>query len=133
MLIWAVIVVVVGLLALVRLAPSDPERWHVPVTAEADADLPGGAVRVIEGDAAVLQSLHEIALDTPRTRVLAGDVASGRITYITRSRLFGFPDYTTAELVEGDVRLHARLRFGQSDMGVNAARLEAWLARLGQG
>jgi len=60
-------------------------------------------------------------------------VAEGRVTYITRSKLWGFPDYSTFETRDGDLLIHARLRFGSSDMGVNRARVTDWLARLGQG
>ena len=56
----------------------------------------------------------------------------GRITWVTRSALWGFPDYTTAEVTPTDggrsSTIFARPRFGSSDMGVNAARLEDWLA-----
>ena len=69
---------------------------------------------------------------TPRTQHLAGTVEEGMVTYITRSLVFGFPDYTTARLQGDRIEIHSRLRFGQSDMGVNAARLESWLAQLGQ-
>ena len=58
----------------------------------------------------------------------------GRITYITRSAAFGFPDYTTVEAVTAEdgtrLAIYARLRFGQSDMGVNQARVEEWLSAL---
>ena len=60
----------------------------------------------------------------PRTHVLAGSVADGRVTYITRSRVFGFPDYTTLEQDGDRLKAYARLRFGGSDLGVNATRLE---------
>ena len=33
---------------------------------------------------------------------------------------------------EDVLELFARLRFGQSDMGVNKARVDGWLERLGQ-
>jgi uncharacterized protein (DUF1499 family) len=53
-----------------------------------------------------------------------------RLTYVTRSRWIGFPDYTTIEQ-DGDViKLYARLRFGQSDLGVNKARLDGLLERV---
>ena len=47
------------------------------------------------------------------------------ITYVTRSALWGFPDYTTA-IAQPDDRggtyliLHGRARYGASDLGVNA-------------
>jgi len=63
-------------------------------------------------------------------------VGAGRITYVTRSRLWGFPDYTTVQVIPGaagaTLALHARARFGQSDVGVNRARVERWRDALGQ-
>lgn len=120
----------IGTAVYARLAPVDPTRWHAPVTATADRDLPGGAVRVVAGDAARLAAVNAALLALPRTRVLAGSVAEGRITYITRSALFGFPDFTTVDFVDGELRLFARLRFGLSDLGVNRRRLEQVLARI---
>ena len=126
----AALAIVTGALAWVRLAPSDPAKWHVPLTFEASDTTPGAAYRVVSGTSDTVQRLHQIALDTPRTRVLAGDPGAGHVTYITRSRVFGFPDYTTVQLTDGTLRLYARLRFGKSDIGVNAARLDAWLGAL---
>lgn len=122
----------------VRLAPSDPARWHVaPAVAG-----PWGEVVAGEGRAslrlppdrgeprALLARLDAVALATPRTARLAGNVEEGRITWITRSALWGFPDYTTAEARPDGLYVLARLRFGRGDLGVNAARLKDWLARL---
>lgn len=126
------ILAVLGGLAWIRLAPSDPARWHVAPTVEGDEDLPGGAKRRVAGAGQnALARLDAIARATPRTSVLAGSVADGMVTYVTRSRLFGFPDYSTVRQEGDDLLLHARLRFGQSDMGVNRARVEQWLRRLG--
>ena len=95
-----------------------------------DRDLDGGAMRKVEGDLAALDS---IIRDTPRTQVLAGSVDEGMITYVTRSRVFGFPDYTTVRQ-EGDMlEVYGRLRFGKSDLGVNAARIDGWLRQLQAG
>jgi hypothetical protein len=78
----------------------------------------------------LLARLDAVALATPRTTRLAGSVSEGRITWVTRSAVWGFPDYTTAEARADGLYLQARLRFGREDMGVNAARLRDWLARL---
>jgi uncharacterized protein (DUF1499 family) len=79
----------------------------------------------------LLARLNTIALATPRTRVLAGSVSGGMITYVTRSRVFGFPDYTTVEVIEDEAgsraTLYGRLRFGKSDFGVNSQRISGWL------
>lgn len=130
--VWMILLVGLGLMAYVRLAPLDPARWHVDVAAafpQAGAEITvmtGGAVMVLPGDAAVLAALDRVAMATPRTVRVAGSVAEGRITWVTRSRLWGFPDYTTAQVGPQGVVVYARLRFGNGDMGVNAARLTAW-------
>jgi hypothetical protein len=139
-----VIVVVVGAFAAwVRLAPTDPAAWHVePATAEPGpgrfvvkpegGDIDGPLLEMPPREA--LAALDAVARATPRTRAIAGSVDEGRITYLTRSALWGFPDFTTVEAVpaEGGSRLviFARLRFGQDDMGVNEARVRGWLAQL---
>ena len=80
-----------------------------------------------------MSRLDRIIRDTPRTVVLAGTPEEGMITYITRSRLWGFPDYTTVEARPGMIVIHGRLRFGSSDVGVNRARIDGWLATLAAG
>lgn len=121
--------------AFVRLAPSDPALWHVaPLAQGAEGSVvaeKGAASLRLAGDgAALLARLDDIALATPRTTRLAGSVAEGRITWITRSAFWGFPDYTTAEAGPEGLVVQARLRFGRDDMGVNAARLQDWQASL---
>jgi hypothetical protein len=131
-----VIVLLVGLAGLIRLAPSPQSRWH-HLAAGLDfapagqvRALRGGALLRLNGGAEVLAALQRVALDTARTQVFAGTLAEGRITWVTRSALWGFPDCTTAELRKDGVYIHARLRFGSSDLGVNAARLRGWVDAL---
>lgn len=153
------ILVLGGAMAYIRLAPSDPAVWHVnPLVASGEAghgakgyvlyppgvDMTKGAagggtfvsMLVFDPDAAkVLASLDRIALATPRTVRLAGSPEEGRITWVTRTAFWGFPDYTTAEVRRDgpttQLVLYARQRFGSGDFGVNAARLKDWIARLG--
>lgn len=117
-----------GVLAYVRLAPHDVNRWHQPVSAEADDDLSGGAVRRMEVPLSALALVDQRMRDVPRTTVLAGSVEARRVTYVTRSRWIGFPDYTTIEWSDGTLKAFARLRFGLSDLGVNRKRLERVLS-----
>jgi uncharacterized protein (DUF1499 family) len=138
------IIAALGLLAFIRLAPSDPAVWHVsPVTAaeagqgrcaNAIITQPNGArAACISTDTpeSLLSRLDQIALATPRTTRLAGSPQSGRITWITRTALIGYPDYTTAEASQTPtgtrLDIHARQRFGSADFGVNTARLAVWL------
>ena len=110
--------------AYVRVAPSDPNRWHVAIAAETESNLAGGAVRIITSGTETLTILNKNMLNRPRTKVFARSIEQGRITYITRTKLMGYPDYTTIEQSGENIKLFARLRFGKSDLGVNAARLE---------
>lgn len=133
--IGAVLVLVAGLMGYVRLAPSDPSVWHVaPVAEGAPGEVvaaEGAASLRLQGDGpALLARMDAVAMATPRTVRLAGSVEEGRITWITRSALWGFPDYTTAQVTPDGLTVYARLRFGRGDMGVNAARLRNWLAQL---
>ena len=134
-----VFLMVASLAAYVRLAPVDPEAWHAP------PDIRPGEVREEEGGfgtsvlvegrpANVMTRLDAIAVGTPRTRVIQGVPSDQFVTYETRSRFFGFPDYTTVLAYgEGDqtrVEIYGRLRFGRSDMGVNRERVTSWLTEL---
>lgn len=130
-----VLVAVVAFAAYVRLAPSDPARWNTDPAAGAAGDNSHVArVFVPRAPAEALAAFDAVAMAEPRTRRLAGSVEEGRITYVSRSRLWGFPDYTTVTAVpegEGTVLvIWGRSRFGQSDLGVNAARIGRWTAAL---
>ena len=127
---WIILVLVVGMMAYIRLSPTDVARFHKPITATADEVRAGGAVRVIPGDGETFARLEADLGALPRTHRFAGSSEEGLVTYVTRSLVFGFPDYTTLQLVDGQIRMFARLRFGNSDLGVNAARLEGLISRL---
>lgn len=150
---WIGILIIVAmfaflaLMAVIRLAPSDPVTWHVDPTDPALSAGSGAALVRTDGNLqspvfeetpeALLARLHVIADATPRTRVLAGAPEEGRVTYVTRSLIFGFPDYssvTTVPTGEGaQVVAYGRLRFGSSDLGVNSERLTGWLTELEAG
>lgn len=117
----------------VRSAPSDPARWHQLPDPEPAPRGPGHVLARLEAQAGDMAALDAIIRDTARTQVLAGSLEEGMITYVTRSTWWGFPDYTTLARRGDDLVLYARLRFGASDFGVNAARVGEWRGRLGQG
>jgi Protein of unknown function (DUF1499) len=137
---------IVGFLALasfIRLAPADPAAWNqLPDLYTWGTDGPYDAVIPMTGAASLrlspskgdpaelLSRLAVIAAETPRTTLVAGSPDDGRMTWETRSLIWGFPDYTTAEIRPDGLYIYARLRFGRSDMGINAARLTDWLSRL---
>ncbi|MCZ4261194.1 DUF1499 domain-containing protein [Limimaricola sp. G21655-S1] len=132
----------------IRVAPADVARWHVdPMEVERVPQAPrrGGwllrtgpanaAPPVFDTDpATLLSAFDEIARATPRTRVLFESPAEGRVTYVSRSAVLGFPDYTSVKAVPeaggAALMIWARQRFGVADMGVNRMRVEAWMAAL---
>jgi uncharacterized protein (DUF1499 family) len=128
-------------LGYVRLAPSDPVVWHVdmglpgfqpPENAQVFCLRPEGRHGPITGDPTeLLARLDAVARASPRTERLAGSAAAGRITWISRSAVFGFPDFTTAQLLAGpSLCVLGRQRFGSGDLGVNAARIGGWMQAL---
>ncbi len=139
--------------AVVNTSSHDPARWHVdPATARPSAKpnefftAPRGATAAPanletrlypSSPRALLARFDAIARAQPRTRVVSGDLDSLMITYVQRSRVFGFPDYLTVKAVaaEGGAGLviWSRARYGRGDFGVNRARVEAWLAALDRG
>jgi uncharacterized protein (DUF1499 family) len=135
MILFVIILVAAGVLGWIRLAPADPAVWNSDPKVTSDQDLASGVRRRIAIGPDGFEDLNGIILATPRTEVLAGSVAEGQVTYVTRSKWMGFPDYTTVKANElaGQpvLELYARQRFGSSDMGVNKARVETWIAELG--
>ncbi|MEH6647404.1 DUF1499 domain-containing protein [Sulfitobacter sp.] len=129
--IWVILLLaIVAGLAFIRLAPSDVSRWHRPIGDAESTDGEGWSARVVQATPGMLSDLHQGMLSLSRTDLLAGGVGEGRLTYITRSKWIGFPDYTTIEQEDGQIKLYGRLRFGKSDLGVNGKRLDGLLKRI---
>lgn len=146
-LILVALIALAAILVYIRYAPSEPVEWHVDPFGAPVPSGNGWLVRPADGNAAaaplagtmvaVMSALDDIALATPRTTRLVGSAEDGRITYVTRSRLMGYPDYTTVAAMAGPdgitIAVYARQRFGRNDLGVNRARVEGWLAALPRG
>lgn len=134
---WILFALVVFLLAYVRLAPSDPAQWHRATGQTEAVERQGKGSYTWRGPvpdtADAMRQLDAAAMASPRTSRLAGSVEEGQVTYVTRSQVIGFPDYTTiTALPDGQgIEIYARLRFGRSDFGVNTQRAKAWRAVLG--
>ncbi|MEP6021043.1 MAG: DUF1499 domain-containing protein [Paracoccaceae bacterium] len=128
-LLFLIVLVVAGMIWF-RVAPSDKQRWHVVITDTENADHIFGVTRVIEWSPDKLDAFNASFSSELRTEILAGAVQDGHITYVTRSKIWGFPDYTTVQLVDDQLRIFARLRFGRSDLGVNRARIDRILVAL---
>lgn len=148
----AVILLAAGAMIYVRVAPLDPDSWHVdPVTAPtpetpnsfrvlAPGATPGPEEMVSPvyavPPAELMQAFDRMALAQPRTERLAGTPdGQGFVTYVQRTALVAYPDYISVRAVpagEGGSALVilSRSRFGKSDLGVNRARITQWLEAL---
>lgn len=145
-LLLVVLLLASGLMGYVWFAPSDPARWHEDPRLVARPTTPNFHLqRLVGGDAMppmVQINAQDLAARVDRVakadgaKLIGGSVASGHMTYLTRSPMLGFPDYTSV-LIEsaGDgamVLAFARARFGYSDMGANRNRTERWMKALQQ-
>ena len=148
----AIVVLAAGAMIYVRVAPLDPETWHVdPATAPTPATpnsfrvlapgaTPGPEEMVSPVYAvpptALIAAFDRMALAQPRTERLAGTAdGAGYVTYVQRTPLVAYPDYVSVRAVSvGDGQsalvILSRSRFGKSDLGVNRARITQWLEAL---
>jgi uncharacterized protein (DUF1499 family) len=145
-----VVLACTGLL-IIRGARDDPDIWHVDPTTTTRTGKPNDALAAPVGTTRadpdivltrlqkpareLLASLDAVARAEPRVKVVAGSTETGRITYMQRSAIIGFPDYISVTAVETEAGsgliLWSRSRYGYSDLGVNQARLQRWLAAAG--
>jgi uncharacterized protein (DUF1499 family) len=83
---------------------------------------------------AVMAALDRVAASMPRTFPLARFPARNQAQWVVRSALMNYPDIVVAEAVpvEGGTGLwmYSRSLIGWSDLGVNRARVMAWLEAL---
>ena len=138
---WLLLMIAVSGLVYIRMAPDDVALVHVAPPTGTEPGVPvigqGSALFVTDYDATpeqMWQAVQQVIQSTPRTKYLAGSAKDGMITYVTRSLVFGFPDYTTVAVAQNEqgsrVTLFGRLRYGRSDFGVNAKRLRGWVKAL---
>lgn len=121
----------------VRFWPGNPEVWHIDPLEAPDPGISG--VRVVGEDAplfasapAEVMAAFDAVITGEGARVFAGSIEEGFVTYLTRTRIFKFPDYVTVRVAsEGeDTRLTYRALTGTKggDGGTNAVRMERLLS-----
>jgi uncharacterized protein (DUF1499 family) len=146
--IFVVAALVVLGLGYIRLAPNNIAQWHVdPQTAERGPKPNQFLIRASDGDADspvfdmtagdLAQVFDDYAMSRPRVTRLAGSPEQLWLTYIQRSKWFGFPDYVSVRTIpagagRSTLAVFSRSRYGGSDLGVNAARITAWVKDLSQ-
>lgn len=124
----------------VRVAPHDPDRWHVDPY---EGEDPGNAgLRLVGRDAPrfpghpndVLMTFSEIVTANPRAKILDGGTDEGMITFVIRTRRLAFPDYLTVKATdegnETKLSILSRSRFSHNDFDLNRERLEYFLGEL---
>ena len=138
-----------GYIAYIRVAPSNPLIWHVdPLEAEKprkpNAFLwrPGeGKFPVPEFDMDALSLARAFdALVTKGSNVtqLAGAPEQLFVTYIARTKVMQYPDYVSIRFIDLDggrstLAVFSRARFGYGDRGVNRKRVLGWMKAQGAG
>ena len=76
-------------------------------------------------------AIRGVAEAQPRTFLAATYNDRRQVHYVVRSAVLNFPDLVTAEVdADSTLILWSRSVYGESDLGVNAKRLTAWLAAL---
>lgn len=149
--IGAALCLLVALAVFIRMSSDDPDRWHVdPTTIQPsgkqneflilpdDANVPDEVemARVYPVAAGALAAHFDtIAMESPRTRRIAGSPNALWMTYVQRSRVMGFPDYISVRVLDrgeaqSTLAIFSRSRFGTSDLGVNERRVRDWLDAL---
>jgi uncharacterized protein (DUF1499 family) len=138
-----IIVIAVALAAYVRLASDDPDKWHVDPAGQTSTKAVNDFVVAPSGGdmespvydmtpEALMTAFQRVALAQPNTTLLGE--RDGFATYIQRTKLMAYPDYVSVRAVAADggaqLYVYSRSRYGRSDLGVNKARVSAWLKKL---
>ena len=131
----ALVVLAIAGTLFVRLAPSDPARWHVDPSTTQPGKKPN--YHLIAGrDTITLpfsadetaRRIHALLIARPRIENIAQSDDGHWATYVERSQLIGFPDYLSFKVDpragESTLTIYSRSRFGYSDLGMNKARVE---------
>jgi uncharacterized protein (DUF1499 family) len=80
---------------------------------------------------ALFAAIERVAAAQARVFVHARFPERLQVHYVARSWLMNYPDLSTAQVTpDGHLILWSRSVYGRSDLGVNRARLETWLAAL---
>jgi uncharacterized protein (DUF1499 family) len=115
---------------------STPNDALICPPAHCSLARPDHAAKTYDMPAAELsRRLTQVALAEPDTHALPCDPPCGLLRFVQYSRVMRFPDTVDVEVLpSGDARstlaIYSRSLVGYSDLGVNRARIERWLAAL---
>lgn len=117
-----------------RTTPNDALACP-PGICQAQSDVAPPAYAVAAAD--LRAAFAKVISSEPRITAVASDDTEMIDRYIQRSALMHYPDTIVVkffDLPEGrsTIALYSRSQLGHGDMGVNRARIERWLAKLGE-
>ena len=138
----------------IRTAEHDPQVWHLDPLTALPSDSPNSyrvapstvteyevsmEAPIYAASAFTLaQAFDDFVMGQPRVTRLAGTAEEGWITYIQKTETLQAPDYISVRFYDLDgenagkstIAVYSRSRFGYGDMGVNEARVKAWLTSI---
>lgn len=132
-----------GLAIFMRFVPMSAERWHIDPSSAIPPNSPnfvllaGQDAVLRDGEAGMIAEQIDARARALGMQMIAGSTDSGFMTYVTRSRLFGFPDAISIKITPeaaqtGEARsrieIFSRSRFGYDDLGANQAHITKLLA-----
>ncbi len=129
----------------------EPDQWHVdplvelqsikpnsyrvapPALTEEFVNLPAPVYTA--NPTLMAKAFDDFVLRQSKTIRIDGSPEEGWMTYVQRSQRLNFPDYISVKFIDlnggnSTVAIYSRSRFGHSDMGVNEARVKAWMGSL---
>lgn len=133
----------------IRTVGHDPQVWHLDPRSAPQSESPN-SFRLVQSSltdlpvdleaptyavnaATLSEAFDRYVMGQPRVERVAGSTEEAFITYVQRTEGLQFPDYISVQFYDfGDtgtstIAIYSRSRFGYADMGVNEARVKAWL------
>lgn len=95
-----------------------------------------GVSPIFSLDVAALHDLWlQMVASEPRVRLVSEESQHRHLIFIVRSAAFRFPDIVTVEFFpvgpdRSTLAILSRSRYGRSDFGVNARRVQSWIEKL---
>jgi len=117
--------------------PWKPNNYLLAPADLTPAKIDGPAPEYVLEPDRLIDAFRRIALAQPRTVEIGFDRALNQAEFVQRSAVFRFPDTITARAVargtgKSALAIYSRAKYGIRDFGVNKARVEDWLRRLGE-
>ena len=131
------------LFAYIRLSKVEQSIWHLDPDSISNVNINNSfllnyankGTKTFNLDVnALFNILNNIIINDNCEKVF-GDINLGLITYVCRSKMFGFPDYVSINFKnlgvnKSSLSIFSRSRFGWYDFGKNKQRVQKWLTEL---